>query len=285
MGSDLTMQKETLCYGLNTWKNPNNKMRVFELWYYAHPAKDEEWAKTTQEDMSPEDWQREHCLSFIAAKGKRVFPEFTDVNVGKLSKIKDSILYRGWDFGYHHPCCIFVETDEKERVKILAEMMGCDLLLDNFAADVIRFTEMKFGKCSIRDFCDPAGGQKSDKREKTSIQILNSLGIHPQSRKTSIEEGLAIIRRKIMTRIDNISCLIVDEGCKILIDGFRSGYHYPDNKDGFAEKELPANDGYYEHSQDGLRYIMVGLFRNRVSTREQKIKRWRKSFNRFTGVM
>jgi len=105
--------------------------------------------------------------------------------------------------------------------------------------------------------CDPAGHQKSDKAEFTSIEVLRDLGIYPNSKPSAIDEGLEILRQRMVRRNDGLYGMIVSPKCKILIDGFKGGYRYPEHKDGMPEKEQPLKDGFYDHLQDCVRYIAV----------------------------
>ena len=58
--------------------------------------------------------------------------------------------------------------------------------------------------------------------------------------------------------------LLVDNCCKILIEGFLGGYHYPQHEQGqsFTQNfEAPEKDGYYEHTMNAMEYIFVNKYK------------------------
>jgi len=182
-------------------------------------------------------------------------------------------LIRAWDYGYHHPACSIHQIDPKGRWLILKEIMGTDITIKAFGEYVKILCKELYPDAQWEDFGDPAGEQKSDKSEKTSVEILASLGIYVTSKASTYRERKEIIERKLATLIDGMPALLVDEGCKTVIDGFLGGYHYPVRKQGQAFNpmifEMPRKDGFYEHLINSVEYFAVNMFTG-AETKEDK---------------
>lgn len=98
---------------------------------------------------------------------------------------------------------------------------------------------------------DPAGHAASSQTGCSDIAVVRRRGYAVRSRASRIEEGLAIIRR----RLDR-GTLRVHARCAKLIDAMRT-YHYPAKA---GESEQPVKDGP-DHLCDALRYLLVNLER------------------------
>lgn len=206
---------------------------------------------------TPEMQQRMiHGMFGKVHKGRPVFPQFIrGQHIRALEVVPDSPIWRGWDFGYNHPSCVWIQF-VNGQARILAEKLGKKVYLDDFVRDeCLPLQKEIFGeKMVFKDFCDPHGSDESDKG-KTSVEILNDFGIFPVHRRTRIAEGIKAIKGLMDTKesVHNESNFLIHPRCKILIEGLRGGYHREDNA------EDPAKDGYYDHLMDALRYVLVHL--------------------------
>jgi PBSX family phage terminase large subunit len=194
-------------------------------------------------------------------EGQPVYPEFKESeNTGDLKFDPSYPIMRSWDFGLHHPAVVIaqvIETQGGSRLNVLEEIQGDNKLIEDFSNEVIKHCEDKYGVAQYKDFCDPAGNQKSDKSPKTSVQILRSKGIYPLSSHQNILDGVQILRMMLHRKYrDGKPALIVNRSCTILSEGFIGGYSYPKKYDGSGEDPNPAKDGYYDHLQDALRYMV-----------------------------
>lgn len=250
-------------------KNTGNGFAVVRVHYLAHPEKRKpEWIIQAQANM-PKDkqgkayaWQREYEIDYSSFAGKSYFPEFTELNISKI-KIEykqNEILYRAWDFGFHRPCVLITKLDEFDRWCWLKVILGQDEGIMDFGKRVRMFCLSEYPGAKWVDACDIAGIQVSDKSEKTSVDILNMLGIYPQSRKQPIKQGSEIIRQKLHMRADGKVGLLVDQSQEDIISGFKGGLHYPEAKEGKSEKEFYLKDGYYDHIFDAARYLATEMF-------------------------
>lgn len=267
---------------------PNGKFNLFyDLWsaengfgkvqihYSQHPERDEAWAIEAKKGYTrQEDWDREMELSFSGFAGKRVYGLFervTHVRDVAYTPSQSKVIYRGWDFGYHYPACVWMTKDDRDRYIVLRELLGRDITIDRFARQVLDISAAEFGSAIYRDFCDPAGAQTKDvvtaNSEKCSVDVLRGMGLSPEFRPTNIIDGLEQVRQLLGIRADGNTGLIVSSRCTDLIDGFLGGYHYPD-KD--VPSELPDKDGFYDHLMDAMRYIVVNMVQKPDITKPMK---------------
>lgn len=241
---------------------------VHKIHYSSRPDRDAAWQKQARKGYPEEVWNREYELQFLQSGVRRVLADFMERRHVSPSLIynRDVPLLRCWDFGYRRPFAAFCQIDDHDRFLILNCILGRNVLIDAFADRVIGMTNLLFPDAVVQDFCDPAGVQVNDKTELSSIQILRTKGIHPRYRKSAIEDGLNLMRRKMITDVGGKPCFQIaqNKNNQYLIDGMTFGYFYRDsgvhcgdterNDEGQIEKE------YYEHGIDGIRYILVNIY-------------------------
>ncbi|HDY68069.1 MAG TPA: hypothetical protein ENH85_09780 [Candidatus Scalindua sp.] len=215
----------------------------------------------------PISWQKKYLDGQygFTPDGKPFYQGFIErIHKRQLSYNTEKVIYRSWDYGYRHPACSFHQIDAKGRWLILREVMGTDITIEKFGNYIKTMCKEWFSNVKFEDYGDPAGEQVSDKSEKTSVEILASLGIFVTSKPSTYRERKEIIERKLATLIEGIPALIVDEGCKVIVDGFLGGYHYQVRKPGQAFNpaifEVPFKDGYYEHLENSVEYFAVNQF-------------------------
>ena len=178
-----------------------------------------------------------------------------------LTYLKGKTIFRGIDFGWWHPACVWMQFDVAGRLMVLAELLGSEITIDKFAKQIIAFENEHFPKQQFKTYYDPAGIQKTDKSEKTSVQILAENRITGSSRASTYRERKELIERQMSTLIAGIPGLIVNKTCPIIIDGFLGGYHYPSNKDGTpTSKEEPEHD-YYSHLMNAMEYVVINILK------------------------
>lgn len=245
--------------GIRFSRNPGNGFAVLEVHYTADPAKrDPEWKARMSKGMTRRQWDQEYEMNWQLKAGQPIFAEFErQVHAATSLQLRpDAELLRGWDFGYHRPACVFAQFNQADQLCILGAVIGKDVHILHFARQALKwFPDAK----TVRDFCDPAGNQRSDKSERTSIEMLQSLGVYPEWHRTGIKSGVDLIRHLLFKRPDLRPGLLVDGGCEALLDGFEGGYSYPEARPGQIASELPDKDGYYDHLFDALRYLVVGV--------------------------
>lgn len=198
--------------------------------------------------------------------GGRVYEEFNyDIHVRPQRFNAAAPLLVGWDFGYVHPAIVVAQLDDQDRLHVLREYMGSRVLVDTFGHQVNTLIKQQFsGTPSQEHYGDPhgkataAGGQS----DKSAIQILSdSCNFNVQTRSGyPLADSLSLVRRKLSQLIGGRPAIEVDPSCRITIEGLAGGYICKKAVDGVILKDEPKDDGYYEHCQDALRFLILGKF-------------------------
>jgi len=207
-------------------------------------------------------------LNFWVATGQRVYPEFREeFHCVPLIHRPRKTIYRAWDFGWHAPACLIAQIDTKDRLMILAEVIGHELTTKQFAPIVLDRCAELFGAhtAGYEDFCDPAGQQRRSTAESSEIQdvkILNSFGIYPTWQwGWSRRDGRALVHALLAERSDGSPSLVVNSGqCPALVQGFLGKYVYPPSRDGRANDEPDEGNHPWSDVHAGLRYLATGLY-------------------------
>lgn len=266
--------------GLECWDNPMG-FRAIRLHYSALPERDTTNADTavaerarTWLDMQrsqwpdPNDFAREFEISFYAGHGSRVFPQFTPQNhCRNIEHDRYKVVYRGWDFGWHAPVCLFAQIDRKERLLVFKEIVGNQQSTSDFAKRVIERSAEWFPRhmAGFDDWCDPAGQQvksvESEKNERRDTEVLAGLGIHAKyNYGWSRRDGRALIHQLLTLRSDGTPSLWVDErGCPLLAQSFLGRYIYPAAQDGTIKDEPDDRTHPFADTMAALRYLVIGL--------------------------
>jgi len=237
-----------------------NGFCVARLHYLAHPDKrTPEWKAKTKQGYSSSQWAAEYEINWDVQLGKAVYPDF-DANrhIRQLQAQKGKFLLRAWDFGYRHPACLLSQINDRDKWCWLREIIGEEETIEEFSQRVILICRQHFNKFDFDDFCDPAGAQRSDLSVSTSVEVLNTKGIYPVYQSSLIDDGLDLIRQKLLIQPDgDPGLLISEEHCPIAVAGFRGGYHYREPTTSNPEPKNPAKDGLYDHIMDCGRYTAI----------------------------
>jgi hypothetical protein len=247
-----------------------NGFTIVKLHYSDHPLKTDEWVNAVKRSYPSEDmWNQEQELDFTKQIGRRAYPFFQKFHIKELQHNPYKHILRGWDFGYHHPACVFAQVNDKDQLLVLREIIGTNQTLVEFAKSVRAISKEHYST-KFDDYCDPSGRAKSDKNERTSVDILRTFGIRCRMKDTSVINGLNLIRQLLLKRDDGEHGFYIDPGCTNLIDGFFGGYSLKENS------EDPDKDGWYEHLFDALRYTAVNVFDERHFSPVRPVFPWAK---------
>lgn len=236
----------------------HSEIEVATIHWKNHPDKDTGWYERQKSRMTEDELARELDINYHLSVQDRVFKQFSERHKQKLTSIEGKRILRVWDFGYHCPACLFLQKDDDGRILVLKEVLGHQVLLIDFAKQVIDIGRQFFPHHdeagAFEDLCDPAGAQRSDKHVKTSIELLNSLKIYPFYQRVGIRDGIERIRMKLKENpLTQTSDLLIDpDQCPKLIEAFDGGYRYPGNG-----SELPVEEHPYEDVMDCLRYAVA----------------------------
>lgn len=252
---------------VRTKKNKNG-FTVATVHYSMDPEKNNpEWISAAKRGLSERAWNREYEIDYTIFAGKPFFPEFNDYNIRETHYFPRQTIYRGWDYGFHRPACLITVLNQFDQWCWLEVILGKDEGIMEFGKRVREHCLTRYPGAYYVDAGDPAGEQVSDKSEKTSVQILQNLGIFVRSRKQPTKQGSEIIRQKLPMRVDGKPGILINPDQTILIDGFKGGLHYPDVFDNTGQieagKVIPEHyqkDGFYDHCFDAGRYIATEMF-------------------------
>lgn len=249
-------------------QDPNYKL--IRASTYDNPYLPKDYVENLQKEY-PESWVKRYLEGEFGyvLQGDPVFPVFKEsLHVdNNITYVPNTVLIRGWDFGWHHPAVVFLQI-QNDKVVVLDEYMGTKIYLYDFVPQILEYTNSHFPHAQVKDYCDPSGIARSDKSEKTSIDILRSYNIYPLFKKSEIQEGIEWINRLLSTLAkDGKPMLRVSPKCKILIQALLGGYCYQKREN--KSEPVPMKDGYYEHIVDALRYAIVNLF---TTTRHYEYK-------------
>ncbi len=183
-----------------------------------------------------------------------VFDEFDpDVHIQPVDYDPNLPLYRTLDFGFVNPfVCLWIQVDSDGVVRVIDEYVRSRATIDVHANEIKSRTPCSEEQVAAT-FCDPAGAGLNDVTGTSTVRELRALGIVVRFRRSSILEGIELIRRAIRTG-DGQSRLVISPRCPRLIEAMRC-YHYPES--GNAATELPLKDGVYDHPIDALRYFFI----------------------------
>lgn len=236
------------------------EVSTYENWDNLPPA-----YRGSLESM-PEQAKRKYIYGHtgFSVEGKPFYSGFNEnIHVGDFDWNPKKELILGWDFGFHFPACLITQIDGFDRWIWLNEFLGRDTTIDKFADYIAEKINSLYPGAKLTCYGDPAGNQSNDKSEHTSIEILKSKGFSIISKQSTYRERKEIIEGKLAKLHNSRPSLMLDRKCKICIDGFLGGYHYPTKKEQqqYEDKfELPVKDGFYDHLMNAGEYIAVNRF-------------------------
>jgi hypothetical protein len=203
-------------------------------------------------------WEAE-MLCTRPSRQNVVFDEFDPaVHVGAVDYDPNLPLYRSLDFGFVNPfVCLWIQVDQDGIVRVIDEYIRSRATIDIHAVEIKDRTPVAEERVAAT-FCDPAGKGVNDVTGTSAVRELRALGIAMRFKRSSILEGIELIRRAIRSG-DGKSSFIISPRCPRLIEAMEC-YHYPEST--HAPGELPQKDGLYDHPIDALRYFFINLTRN-----------------------
>jgi len=182
-------------------------------------------------EKESENWKKMYLYGEYGfmAEGEPVYPIFnSEVHIAKdrLYAIPGVPIVRSWDFGFNFPACGWYQyLSSKDRVHKLAELMIPNTLIDFFADAVIKLSIEHFPTFEFEDVGDPAGEQRSDKSEKTSVEIVESkIGHKLNCQRTFINDGITLIRRNLIVKDDGFPSYLIDPLCNLTHEAYLGGY-------------------------------------------------------------
>lgn len=270
-----TRLPEPIIPGVRGWQTGEG-WTVLRLHYSADPERvTEAWLNEAVQGyrggFEGRDWRREMEIDFSAYKGDPVYPGFDPEDSVKATEYNPHLpLWRGWDFGYRHPACVWLQLWPDGTLAYLHELyptLNADelpgLATPAMARMVLAETEQRFPGASdpeksagVFDFVDPAGNQHKDASEFTSIEQLSQVGIHPEWNVMGRKTRIAYLRRYVETP----GRFRINPHCVLGIKALSAAYRYPEETTGGADREMPdlgkkVQEEPYIHIIDALEYV------------------------------
>ena len=259
-----TKPKSKKLQGLDYSLNKNNGFMVVKLHYTADPAKrSEEWKRQAKFGMDQKAWLTEMEMSWQTYAGEPVFgTEFTrDLHI-----LEDEFspnpecpqILRGWDFGGNHSC--IVAQYLRGTLYVIDEYANMGYNTRRIARQIQEDCNLKYGpNFRYVDIIDPSGmweGKTSD--GKACGDIMRELGMELVPGIQDVSRRIDSVMKLVVTLEHGRPKLVVNSQCKMLIEGFIGGYHYPEKETKTAKKTKPEKNEY-SHIHDALQYVCTRL--------------------------
>ena len=253
----------------------------FTLPWWKHPYKDAQWYAEEAKRCTPLEMAQEVDISYEGAAGKSFCITYDpDVHFKQdLTALEYHPVQRLWDFGFHHPLCLFTQIHDDVQWFWVHVILGKNVLAKEFAEYVLKMSAVWFPTCDEwEDVGDPAGNQKTDKADRTTIQqIYDETGIRIKTKHRSDSKGVPLNVHRVQSakRFQALFGEFIGSKPRVLIRAeeddahvkkpsfvdtqstyyihraLAGGLHYPLD-DAYAE--VYEKDGYFDHLGDVARY-------------------------------
>jgi hypothetical protein len=220
-------------------------------------------------------WIDANCRNIAASqmKGKAVHPLFrgegernSHVSPNALKFNPELELYVGMDFGLT-PAVVFGQTI-RGRVFVLGELYAEGVGAVSFAPVVKREILRRFGGLDlarVKFIGDPGSAVRSQTDEQTPFDIFRQQGMPvrpaPGANRFSKVGGRKEVVDSLLERqVDGYQALMIDPGCRMLVQGLSGGYQFKVTKSSFGEfvsDDVVKNQ--YSHTADAFQYLLLGM--------------------------
>lgn len=277
--------------------------KVVRLHYTADPDKrTEEWQKRTKAAMpDPQSFRREFEIDWSATTGKPYYPEFVRNYAADKSYYcqefelfdKSVPIYRGWDFGFRRPGCVWFQVGAQGKVFVHRELMPEEIDIHSYR-DLVMYLSgqidvedkslrrrpralsyldvlsekgelpwFEYKKHTFIDFSGPEATAvktiESEKGERNDSEVLASRDIFIAALSQRVSAGEHILRRLLLPQPSGGAGIVFHDGrCPLLVGGMNGGLTHKKGTRANPLDDKCAKDGHFEHLHDGLRYGLVG---------------------------
>ena len=280
--------------GIRTWRTVKNWC-VFEVHYTADPDKrTPEWkAKALNSMPDLQSFNREFEIDWTSTTGLPFYPLMYKKYVedrGYYIRVQEVpgnvLLYRGFDFGFHRPACVFAFQDATGTLRVLREFCPKEIDVYEFR-DAVKFisgelAEIPEKHSRARQWCERVA--PDGPWFKKGTKFLNFCGVEAKKIQTMTGDygelndfdvfqggGVALsivnqrvsagtyILRNLMKDFGGSPRILIDPRCTTLIAGMSGGLTF-----GEGNKASPLDDEIaihpeYSHIHDALRYLVTGI--------------------------
>jgi len=211
------------------------------------------------------DWIRTYILVQPGAvqKGRTVYRSFQrDVHVAKESLVwpggKNPIVI-GWDDSGNTPAAVALCIPSAGRVHVLREWHTEREDIGSFCRRVISDANLLWPDADFVHPDDPAGHNQFSRAEggfTSNAEIMAEYGIQTIASEQNFDARIGAVEAALNRR----DGLLIDPSCIRLINGFISGYHYPEIGATGLFRDKPEKNKY-SHVHDALQYALCHLTR------------------------
>lgn len=222
-----------------------------------------------EENKDYTDWIKRYLKGMpgVMIQGQLVYSFFEyEVHVAKEPlKWKKDVIYRGWDNTGLCPAAVVGQVPGVNKLEILREFTTARLDVVNFARVVVESCNRLYPDAKYIDYGDPAGGSGQTRSTKEGGITSNAelMEEHFKIKVISSENAFDARRTAVENLLQRRDGLLIDRGCKTLINGFVAGYAFPElgrtNTNEILYGEKPIKNKF-SHPQDGLQYLVCKLF-------------------------
>jgi len=242
------------------WKQAQagkGRWRPIFLPWSAHPNRDAEWYRLSV-DESPEPRLAKREYPTLAAEAFRApegayFERFSlERNVTEFDVVPEWPTWRGVDFGYRHPACLWLQRSPAGQLFVVAEFLPADATTPELGVGILAYEKgWHLAEGPRATFCDPAGNAANVQTSATDVEVLSGAGLLPRSRVSGIRDGCV---RLVNLISDPDLPLVVHKRCSGLIEALSAVKPHrtrPDVYDFDSET--------HSHVLDALRYLVVNM--------------------------
>lgn len=277
-----TRVPEPIMKGVRGWRTADGYL-VLRLHYTCDPERaTEQWIGETSKGYrggtDGSDWQREMEIDFGSYAGRPVYAQFDKVHsIGVMRYNPNLPLWRGWDFGYRHPAVVFLQMWPDNTLVFLHEIyptLDSEKVPGISTADLCKLVQYETDRlfpgsgdpevsAGVYDFCDPAGNQKKETSDFSSIEILQQHGIYPEwnvvGRKNRVDYARVYVEGKHENGEPRFK---INPHCTLAHEAFSAAYRYPEEGQGPSDREMPdvsrsIQEQPYIHIMDAFEYVVA----------------------------
>jgi len=170
----------------------------------------------------------------------------------------------GCDFA-RWPAAVVTQVDPRGRLLVFAELEAENVGIERFATEHLLplLRHPRFGGIPSYIVGDPSGVRKSEVGEESVFDVLKRMGFHAYPAMTNnIDPRLRAVEKFLIQQRDGGPALLVDPGCRVLVEGFASKYRYRKKKTGDLEDKPDKAQRPWADVHDALQYAALGTARS-----------------------
>lgn len=228
---------------------------VFYPWH-VHPGRDAEWYRiNVTESPEPRLARREYATTpedAFESPGGRYFERFTrERNVRKVTAQPSWKTWRGVDFGFRHPACLWVQKAPSGQLFVIGEYAPENITTEEYRDGIVAM-DARLGVTPLASYCDPAGKAANVQTAESEFEVLKRARLNPKGKPSGIRDGCMRIMNLLA---DPDLPLVVSEDCPQLIRCLTQVKPDKSKPELYDQRE----DSPYQHLLDALRYLLVNV--------------------------